>query len=94
MVSHRLVGSITRSVGPAVTLGALTFSASSDRQLRQLVGPVPHVVAGQRFPAAAHRRRQRAHRVEAAAAGSTVTASNGGCIRTRCWVIEEPKVSA
>ena len=25
MVSHRLVGSITRSVGPATTLGALVF---------------------------------------------------------------------
>ena len=32
--------------------------------------------------------------VRAAAATSTATASSAGCTRTRCWVIDEPDVSA
>ena len=66
MVSHRLVGSITRSVGPAVTLGALTFSASNAGSCAS-----SSVQSHTSSPASAsqpraHRRRQRAHRIETA----------------------------
>ena len=94
MVSHRLVGSITRSVGPAVTLGALTFSASNTGSCASSL-----VQSHTSSPASASQPRPiggASVRIESKlpAAGSTVTASSVGITRTRCWVIDEPKVSA
>ena len=93
MVSHRLVGSITRSVGPGVTLGALTFSASCDGSCAsssvqfQTSSPAttsqPRPIGGASV------------RIDSnPQPASTVTASSTGINRTRCWVIDEPKVSA
>ena len=94
MVSHRLVGSITRSMGPAVTLGALTFSASS-------VGSSANSVVQSQTSSPATASQPRAVggasvRIvsKAPAAASTATASSVGCTRTRCWVIDEPNASA
>ena len=94
MVSHRFVGSITRSVSPAVTPGALAFSASSSgicassALQSQTSSPAsasqPRAVGGASVRIDSNR----------PAAGSTDTASSAGMIRTRCWVIDEPKVSA
>ena len=90
MVSHRLVGSITRSVGPAATLGALIFSASSDGSSAS-----SSVQFHTSSPASASQPRPiggASVRIESnlPAAASTVTASNVGCTRTRCCVIDEP----
>ena len=94
MVSHRLDGSITRSVGPAVTLGAFTFSASSAgssassalqfQTLSSATASQPRAVGGANVRMVS----------KDPAAGSTLTASSDGCTRTRCWVVEVPKVSA
>ena len=60
---------MTRSVGLGVTLGALTFSASSVGSSRELPRPVPHVVAVDGLPAPRGRRRQRAHGLEGSRRG-------------------------
>ena len=94
IVSHRLVGSITRSVGPAVTLGALAFSASSDGSCAsssdQFHTSSPATASQPRPIGGASVRI--VSKVPADA--STVTASSVGISRTRCWVIDEPNVSA
>jgi hypothetical protein len=94
MVSQRFVGSITRSVDPAATLGALTFSASSGGNSASSVvqshtsSPAttsqPRAVGGTRVRMVSN----------VPAALSTVTASRVGSTRTRCWVIDDPNVSA
>ena len=85
---------MTRSVGPAVTLGALIFSASSDGSSASSVdqshtsspatASQPRAVGGASVRMVSN----------VPAAASTVTASSVGCTRTRCWVIDEPNVSA
>ena len=69
MVSHRLDGSITRSVGPGVTPGRLGLLGQQRRQRRQLTRPVPHVVARHDLPALRGRRRQCAHGFEGSGRG-------------------------
>ncbi|SLJ16227.1 Uncharacterised protein [Mycobacteroides abscessus subsp. abscessus] len=95
MVSHRLVGSITRSVGPGETVGALTFSASQPgmraSSSSQSHTPSAPVTYSQPRPAGAARVRMVSN---TPAAESTVIASNCGCSRTRCWVRTVPAVSA
>ncbi|CKQ31995.1 Uncharacterised protein [Mycobacterium tuberculosis] len=88
------MGSITRSVGPGITLGARTFSANSDGSCAsssvqfQISSPAttsqPRAVGGANV------------RIDSKlpAAESTATASRHGSSRTRCWVIDDPKVSA
>jgi len=94
MVNHRLVGSITRSVGPGITLGALTFSASKDGSSAS-----SSVQFHTSSPATASQPRAvggASVRIDSKlpAAVSTVTASYDGITRTRCWVVDDPKVSA
>ena len=55
-------------------------------QLGELGVPVP-AGAGQVLPAAADRRRERAHGLERAVARSTATAVSSGWMRTRCCVV-------
>ncbi|SKU64657.1 Uncharacterised protein [Mycobacteroides abscessus subsp. abscessus] len=94
MVSHRLVGSITRSVGPATTLGAFTFSVSSSGISRssalQSHTPSPPTASQPRPMGGASVRMVSNDPV----AASTAMASSCDITRTRCWVIDEPKVSA
>ena len=94
MVSHRFVGSITRSVGPAVTLGDLVFSASragSSASSPDQSHTWSSVRVSQPRPVGGARVRMDS---KLPAAASTATASRTGIVRTRCWVTDEPKVSA
>jgi hypothetical protein len=94
MVSHRFVGSITRSVGPATTLGDLVFSASntgSSASSPDQSQTSSATRASQPRPIGGARVRIDSNEP---AAGSTATASSAGMVRTRCWVMVEPKVSA
>ena len=94
MVNHKLVGSITKSVGPATTLGDLVFSANSPGSSANSAVQ-PHTSS----PATASQPRPvggASVRIDSKvpAAASTATASSAGMVRTRCWVIDEPKLSA
>ncbi len=65
--SQPQVGRVDHQIrGPRRHTGRFDLLGQQHRQLRKLLGPVPYVVSGQRFPASPHRRRQRAHRVETA----------------------------
>ena len=85
---------MTRSVGLGVTLGALTFSASSvgssasspdqSHTSSPSTASQPRPVGGASVRMVS----------KDPAAASTATASSVGCTRTRCWVIDEPRVSA
>ena len=66
MTSHRLVGSMTRSVGPRLDARRPDLLGEQLGQLGELGVPVP-AGAGEVLPAAAGRRRERAQRLEAAA---------------------------
>ena len=94
MVSHRLVGSITRSVGPATTVGALVLSASrmgsSASSVLQFHTSSPASASQPRAIGGASVRIDS----KLPAAASTATASSAGITRTRCWVMDEPNVSA
>ena len=81
-------------LAPGITLGALTFSASSDGSCAS-----SSVQFHTSSPASASQPRPiggASVRIESnlPAAASTVTASSDGSTRTRCWVIDDPKVSA
>ena len=90
MVSQRFDGSITRSVGPGVTVGAFIFSVSSDgisasssdqfQMSSSTTASQPRAVGGASV------------RIESKlpAAASTATASSDGSTRTLCWVIDDP----
>src|SRR5947208_165152 len=94
IVSQRLDGSITKSAGPAVTDGALAFSASSGGSCAnssvQFHTSSPTTYSQPRAVGGA------SVRIDSndPAAASTVIASSVGCTRTRCWVVDEPNVSA
>jgi hypothetical protein len=98
MVSHRLVGSITRSWAPATTLGALVFSASSSgtsassASQSQSTGPGPLLRRySQPRPTGGASVRMVS---KPPPARPTAVAANEGAIRTRCWVVRVPARSA
>ena len=95
MVSQRFVGSITRSVGPGVTLGALIFSASCDGNCAS--SSVQFQTSSPATPSQPRPIGGASVRIESnppAAGVDRDRLQQRACIRTRCWVIDEPKVSA
>ena len=69
MVSHRLDGSMTRSVGLGRHARRLDLLGEQRRQLGEFRRPVPYVVAVDGLPTPCGRRRERAHGLEGSRRG-------------------------